>query len=359
MSIHFEKLTVKDIRKETADCVSIAFHVPASLSNHFVFKQGQYITLRTIIQGADVRRSYSICSSPLENELRVAVKKVAGGLFSTFANEELQIGDTLDVMPPIGKFHTDLNPENKLAYVAFAAGSGITPVLSIIKTTLATEPHSFFTLLYGNKNRHSIIFKEELESLKNRYLDRFKMIHLLSREKTDTLVNHGRIDVEKLNMLSKQLLDIPSTDAFFLCGPEEMVLSIKEDLLAKGVSPKKVHIELFTTQLNTEKKLSKQIVNSSTTSTSEINIKLDGISFEFRLGFDGQSVLDAALQNGADLPFACKGGVCCTCKAKLLEGEVEMDVNYGLEPDEIEQGYILTCQSHPRTSKVLIDFDAK
>ncbi len=359
MSIHFEKLTVKDIRKETADCVSIAFQIPANLSSHFVFKQGQYITLRTNILGADVRRSYSICSSPLENELRVAVKKVAGGLFSTFANEQLQIGDRLDVMPPIGRFHTDLNPKNKNAYVAFAAGSGITPVLSIIKTTLATEPNSFFTLVYGNKNRHSIIFKEELETLKNRYLDRFKIIHLLSREKTDTPINHGRIDAEKLNILSKHLIDIPSTDAYFLCGPEEMVLTIKNELLAKQVPLQKIHIELFTTQLNTEKKVSRQIVNNSTSTTSEINIKLDGISFEFRLGFDGQSILDAALQNGADLPFACKGGVCCTCKAKLLGGEVEMDVNYGLEPDEIEQGYILTCQSHPRTSKVFIDFDAK
>src|SRR6478735_5796898 len=343
MSIHFHKLIVSEVRRETSDCVSIAFNIPIDLKEIFQYKQGQYITLRTIINGEDIRRSYSICSSPLDNELRVAVKKVELGMFSTYANEQLKKGDTLDVMEPIGKFFTELNPEQSKQYTGFAAGSGITQLLSIIKTTLRTEPKSSFTLVYGNRNRHSIIFKEELEALKNLYMDRFRIIYILSREKTDAAINFGRIDGDKCKELCNKNLDITRTDEFFLCGPESMIFSVKDQLEQMGVEKKKIHFELFTTP--GQKKLavgSEQLAVKSEVK-SKITIKLDGITFDFDLGFEGDAILDAALKQGADLPYACKGGVCCTCRAKLVEGEVDMEVNWGLEQDEIDAGYILTC----------------
>lgn len=359
MSIHFEKLQVAEVRKETSDCVSIIFIVPPDLNEKFNYIQGQYITLRTTINGEDLRRSYSLCSSPLDNELRVAVKKVAEGAFSTYANEFLKKGDTLDVMPPMGKFFTALKPEQTKQYVGFASGSGITPLLSIIKTTLQTELKSSFTLVYGNRNRHSIIFKEELEGLKNRYMERFRVIYILSREKTDAAINFGRIDAEKCTALCNKTLDITTTDEFFLCGPENMIFSIKDQLEQLGVDKKKIHFELFTIPGQKVSSIVKLESAVKTEVKSKITVKLDGIAFDFDLGFDGDAILDAALKNGADLPYACKGGVCCTCRAKLVEGEVDMDVNYGLEQEEIEQGFILTCQSHPRTEKVVVDFDSK
>lgn len=354
----FETLIVTEVRRETADCVSIAFDVTDALANSFVYKQGQYITIKAPINGEDIRRSYSICSSPLDKTLRIAVKKVPGGLFSTWANESLQAGTALEVMPPMGKFYTELNPESKRQYVAFASGSGITPILSIIKTTLLTEPLSHFTLIYGNRNRHSIIFKEALESLKNKFMGRFSIVYILSREKTDAPIHFGRIDEEKCQQLCKTILQNQPIDHYFLCGPEDMIFGVKKALEDSGVDNKKIHFELFTTGARVQKT---QQTHSSTKQEvkSHITVKQDGITFEFDLGFEGESILDAALKNGADLPFACKGGVCCTCKAKLVEGEVDMDVNYGLEQEEIEHGFILTCQSHPRTENVLIDFDVK
>lgn len=359
MSIHFEQLTIREVRRETSDCVSIAFEIPDQLKEQFQFIQGQYITLRTTINGEEVRRSYSICSSPLENELRVAVKKVPNGVFSTYANEQLKVGDRIDVMPPLGKFFTPLDPSQKKNYVGFAAGSGITPLLSIIKTTLQTEPESSFTLVYGNRNRHSIIFRETLEALKNKYMNRFRLIHILSREKTDTPLNSGRIDTDKCHTLCEKTIELDQTDAFFLCGPEEMIFAAKAVLENNGVPQQKIHFELFTTAGQQNKKIISQEEEKDNGPKSKITVKLDGISFDFDLSKNGDAILDAALKNGADLPYACKGGVCCTCRAKLVEGEVEMDVNYGLEPDEIEQGFILTCQSHPRSEKVVVDFDVK
>jgi ring-1,2-phenylacetyl-CoA epoxidase subunit PaaE len=358
MSIHFHPLRIKEVRKETADCVSILFDVPQELQNIFQFKQGQSLTMRANINNEEVRRTYSICSSPLDKELRVAIKKVDGGLFSSFANLELKKGDQLEVMEPIGKFNTELNPSNKKNYVAFAAGSGITPVLSLIKTTLTTEPESNFTLVYGNRSRSSIIFFEELEGLKNKYIDRFNLIHILSRERTDATLNFGRIGTEKLTELNR-LVDYTATDDFFICGPEEMIFCVKDFLETKGIDKKKIHFELFTTPGQ-----KKSTVNSQQSTDngpkSKITVKLDGRSFDFDLSLSSDiTILDAALKQGADLPFACKGGVCCTCKAKLLEGDVSMDVHWGLEEEEIEQGYILTCQSHPRTEKVVVDFDVK
>ncbi|HMU08689.1 MAG TPA: phenylacetate-CoA oxygenase/reductase subunit PaaK [Ferruginibacter sp.] len=358
MAVHFHSLKVKDIKKETPDCVSVSFEIPAELKTAFSFDHGQNITIKKIIDGEELRRSYSICTAPFENELRIAVKKVEGGKFSCFANDMLKVNDQLDVLPPTGRFNTKLSADNKKQYLAFAAGSGITPVISIIKTTLLTEPGSSFTLVFGNKGRNSIIFFEELEGLKNRYLNRFNFINILSREKTDAPINSGRINNQKLNDLNK-LVDYKSADDIFICGPEEMIFCIKDFLEGAGIDKKKIHFELFTTpgQKNGKARNVQHINNTGP--KSKITIKLDGRSFDFDLGFDNDSILDGALKQGADLPFACKGGVCCTCKAKLLEGEVEMDVNWGLEHEEVEQGFILTCQSHPKTEKVVVDFDIK
>ena len=230
MSIHFHSLLVKQVRKETADCVSVEFDIPENLKEAFQFKQGQSLTMRTWIDGEEIRRTYSICSSPLDNEWRVAIKKQEGGLFSGFANEDLEIGALLEVMQPVGKFYTELNPAQKKNYLAFAAGSGITPILSIIKTTLRTEPKSLFTLVYGNRNKNSIIFKDELDALKDKFLDRFRIIHILSRERADADINSGRINAEKCKSLFSKLIDLETCDEFFICGPESMIFSIKEFL---------------------------------------------------------------------------------------------------------------------------------
>jgi len=359
MSIHFHPLKVKEVTRETPECVSVLFEVPAELKKTFEFKQGQSLTMRAFINGEEVRRTYSICASPLENEWRVAVKKQEGGLFSTFANEQLKKGDLLDVMPPVGKFYTNLDPTQKKNYVAFAAGSGITPVISLIKTTLFTEPRSHFTLVYGNRTKNSIIFKEELEGLKDKFMDRFRIIHVLSRERTEALINSGRIRNDKLLELAK-IIPYDLVDEFFICGPEEMIFSVKEFLEGKGIDRNKIHFELFT--IPGEKKSSIDrvpLAKKDSGPKSNVSVKLDGITFDFELGFNDEPILDAALKQGADLPFACKGGVCCTCKALLLEGEVDMDVHWGLEEEEVEKGYILTCQSHPKTATVKVDFDIK
>jgi ring-1,2-phenylacetyl-CoA epoxidase subunit PaaE len=360
MSIHFHALKVKEVKKETDDCVSVLFDVPEHLKEDFQFTQGQSLTMRAMLNGEEVRRTYSICSSPLEQQLRVAIKKVEGGAFSIFANDVLKQNDVLEVMPPIGRFYTTLDTGNKKQYVGFAAGSGITPLLSIIKTTLAAEPESSFTLVYGNKTRSSIIFFEELEALKNKYINRFNLIHVLSRERTDADLNFGRISKEKCEQLFQKLLNIETTDEFFICGPEDMIFSVKEFLENKGVGEKKIHFELFTTPGQNKKYEVRSTKYEEEGPASTISVKLDGRTFDFTIPFNSDtSILDAAMQQGADVPYACKGGVCCTCKAKLLEGEVKMDVHWGLEEEEIEQGYILTCQSHPVTGKVTVDFDVK
>jgi ring-1,2-phenylacetyl-CoA epoxidase subunit PaaE len=367
MASHFRTLAIEDVRRETEDCVSIAFTVPPEFREEFRFVQGQNVTVRLRIAGEEVRRSYSICSSPFDEELRIAIKKVPSGLFSTYANEQLQKGHQLEVLPPTGKFYTELKAENRKHYLAFAAGSGITPVLSLIKTTLAVEPNSHFTLVYGNRNRLTILFREELEALKNRYMNRLSLHHILSREQMDVPLNQGRIDAGKCAALCGRLIDLSSMDEIFLCGPGEMIFTVKDWLEQQGVERKKIHFELFHTQtgepvVGGKRKVVESAVGEggkSGVGVSRVTVRLDGVSHEFDLPYDGESVLDAALMQGADLPFACKGGVCCTCRAKLVEGEVEMEVNYALEADEIAAGFILTCQSHPRTEKIVVDFDTK
>jgi ring-1,2-phenylacetyl-CoA epoxidase subunit PaaE len=364
---HFRTLRIEDVRRETADCVSIAFTVPPSCREEFRYRQGQNITLRLKINGEEIRRSYSICSSPLEDELRIAIKKVPGGLFSTYANEQLQKGHELEVLPPSGKFYTELSPDNHKHYLAFAAGSGITPVMSLIKTTLATEPASHFTLVYGNRHRASILFREELEGLKNLYIDRLSLHHILSREQMDIPLNQGRIDVQKCGELCGRLIDLRSVDEIFLCGPEVMIFTVKEWLGQQGVDGRKIHFELFHTReggvsdghSGGRSHPSPEGRSKRDDRVCRVTLRLDGASHGFDVPFDGPSLLDAALMEGVDLPFACKGGVCCTCRARLVEGQVEMNHNYALEADELAAGFILTCQSHPRTEKVIVDFDSK
>jgi ring-1,2-phenylacetyl-CoA epoxidase subunit PaaE len=359
MSIHFHLLQIKKINRETDQCVSVEFEIPQELQQRFQYTHGQSLTMRKTLNGEEVRRTYSLCSSPLDNKWKVAIKKVDGGLFSSFANETLKPGDMMEVMEPVGKFYTELNSSNKKNYLAFAAGSGITPVISIIKTTLRTEPNSRFTLIYGNRSRSSIIFFEELEGLKNKFIDRFNFINILSRERTETPINFGRIDIGKLTELEK-LIDYNQMDEIFICGPEEMIFCVKNFLEQKEISEKKIHFELFTTSGQKKKSEVRNHMPEPEGPSSRITVKLDGRSFDFDLSLNSDvAILDAALKQGADLPFACKGGMCCTCKAKLMEGEVEMDVHWGLEHEEIEKGYILTCQSHPKTEKVVVDFDIK
>lgn len=359
--IHFHSLKIKKIVKETDDCVSIVFNVPEELKDIFQFRQGQNLTIRKNIKGEECRRNYSICTSPLDEELKVAVKKVKNGIFSTYANDELRAGDFLDVLPPTGEFYTRLNPSQQKSYVAFAAGSGITPVLSIIKTTLQTEPNSNFTLVYGNRTKSSIIFKEELEALKDKFIERFRVYHILSGEKTDTPINEGRIDEEKCELLFTKLINIKTIDEFFLCGPEKMIFCVKELLEINGVGKEHIHFELFTIPGERQKtSADKQLIIDKDESVKAlVSVKLDGITFDLDLAYNGQTILDAALDLGADLPYACKGGVCTTCKAKLQEGKVHMDANWGLEQEEVDKGFILTCQSHPLTEKVVVDFDAR
>lgn len=360
MAVHFHSLTIRDIRKETADCISVEFEIPENLKDQFAFTHGQNLTLRKTIDGTELRRSYSICTSPHEQSLRVAIKKAELGKFSSYANESFKIGDKVEVMTPTGSFHTALHPENKKQYLAFASGSGITPIISILKAILFIEPKSEVTLVYGNRNRNAIIFREELENLKNRYLSRFRLIHILSREEAELPLFSGRIDADKCSQLFQKLINISTIDEFFICGPEQMIHSVNRFLIDQQIDEKKIHFELFTTpgeQLQSAKK------ESDTTAASgelaKVTVLLDGKSSSFTLNYHGDSILNAALDQGMDLPYACKGGICSSCKAKLVTGTVEMDANYALEKDELAQGFILTCQSHPRSAELFVNFDER
>jgi len=356
---HFHTLKVRDIQEETSTCVSVALEIPEELKEAFSYKAGQYITFKTFIDGEELRRSYSLCSSPLEDDFRVAIKQVDRGKFSGFARSILKKGDMIEVMTPMGNFIAPDYEDRGRNFVAFVAGSGITPVMSLMKTILANHPEDTFTLVYGNQNLQSIIFREEIEALKNIYMGRFQVIHILSREKLETEINNGRINSEKCEQLFDGLLDLKQMNNFFICGPEEMISSVKDFLLSNGVDEKKVHFELFTTGIQTKREDWKLSHQESNEKLSTVTIKVDDRTYDIKLAYGGDNILDAALKSGADLPYACKGGVCSTCRAKVIEGEVEMEVNYALEKDEVANGFVLTCQSHPTTEKVFIDFDAR
>lgn len=359
MARHFHHLKIKKITKETPECVTIEFDITENLWPYFVYKHGQNVTIKTHLDTN--RRTYSISSSPLENKLAIAVKKVPNGVFSAYALEKLKEGDMLEVMEPAGSFYSDLKYGQKKSYLFFAAGSGITPIISIIKSVLDIEPESTVTLFYGNRNVASIIYKEELEGLKNKYFRRFSLTYIISREPADSPLNSGRIDEEKLKAFEK-IIDYSGFDEVFICGPEQMIFTVRDFMKARGITDKNIHFELFVgqgmqvaTQEEDKKTTGKKEVSSA--EVSDVTIILDGHTYEIKVPYSKPTILDAGLDDGIDLPYSCKSGVCTTCRAKLLEGEVEMDVNYGLEDYEVEEGYILTCQSHPRTPSCKVDYD--
>ncbi|MEM6964902.1 MAG: 2Fe-2S iron-sulfur cluster-binding protein [Bacteroidota bacterium] len=357
MSDKFYKIRVSDIEKTTADCSIISLDVLESLREQFHFKQGQYLTLQANINDEVVRRSYSLCSSPLDVEWKVGIKKIPDGKFSTYANEVLQVGDELEVMTPNGNFYVDVDQTQQKNYVAFAAGSGITPIFSIIKTHLLAEPNSTFKLFYVNQTVQSIILKEELEALKNQFMRRFEVFYFLTKEHRSIPLLEGRLSKEKMEIIFKTICDVDRIDDYFSCGPEAMILMIRDFLVEKGVAKEHIHFELFTTA-GSSVEAKKKVAQTFKGKVADVTILEGGKSMSFKIEQGSDNILDAALNNSADLPYACKGGVCCTCRAKLVEGDVEVLVNYGLEDDEIEQGYILTCQALPTSEKVVVDFDS-
>ncbi|MGX9428095.1 MULTISPECIES: 1,2-phenylacetyl-CoA epoxidase subunit PaaE [Bradyrhizobium] len=355
LSPRFHRLAVNDLRRETADAISMTFAIPKELASDYSFAPGQYLTLRTMLDGEEVRRSYSICSGPDDGELRIAVKKVDGGAFSNWAAEDLKAGDELDVMTPTGRFGVAPAPEEARIYVGFAAGSGITPILSIVKGVLAREPQSRFFLFYGNRSTSGMLFLEELEELKDRFLQRFSLFHVISGEEQDIPILHGRLDGEKVRVLLRSLVPAASVDHVFICGPIGMSEEIEATCRDLGLGDDKIHVERFVSEFG-GKPRPKKIVEPGAPPKALASLIIDGKRREVPVA-DGEAILDAALRAGIDLPFACKGGMCSTCRAKLVEGKAEMELNYSLEPWELQAGFILTCQARPCSDKVMVDYD--
>ena len=352
----FHPLTIASVARETRDAIALTFDVPAALRDAFRFEPGQHLTLRTTIGADDVRRSYSICSAVQDGTLRVAVKKAPGGVFSTWANEHIAPGQTIEVMPPLGHFNVPLAAANRKHYLGFAAGSGITPLLSIIKTTLLTEPHSRFTLFYGNRSSSAVMFREELADLKDRFLERFSLIYVMSREPQDIDILNGRIDRKKADALIEHWVDLAGIDTAFVCGPDGMMQAVSESLQAHGMPKSRIKIELFAASIPKHERKA-QPEPEPGHAECEVTVVIDGSVRQYTLEKTKENILDAALQRGIELPYSCKGGVCSTCRAKLVEGEVDMDVNFALEDYEVARGFILCCQSYPVTDKVVVDFD--
>jgi ring-1,2-phenylacetyl-CoA epoxidase subunit PaaE len=352
----FHPLTVAHVARETRDAVALRFTVPPSLAEAFRFVQGQHLTLRADIDGDDLRRSYSICSAVHDGDLRIAVKKAPGGTFSTWVNEHVRPGQVIEVMPPMGHFNVPLNPANRKHYLGFAAGSGITPLLSIIKTTLATEPKSRFTLFYGNRSSSAVIFKEELSDLKDLYLQRLNLVYVMSREPQDIAILNGRIDAQKADALLAHWVDLADVDTAFVCGPDGMMQAVSKALQGRGFPKSQIKIELFAASIpKHEHKVPAQAAPGQ--AQCEVTVIIDGAARQYTLEKGKENILDAGLRQGFELPYSCKGGVCSTCRAKLIEGEVDMDVNFALEDYEVARGFILCCQSYPVTDKVVVDYD--
>ncbi|MET3133440.1 ring-1,2-phenylacetyl-CoA epoxidase subunit PaaE [Oxalobacteraceae bacterium GrIS 1.11] len=353
----FYPLSVSKVSNETRDTIAVTFAVPPELKDSFQFLQGQHLTLRTQIGAEDVRRSYSICSAVQDGALRVAIKRTPGGLFSTWANENLKAGATLDVMPPMGHFNVSLAAENRKHYLAFAAGSGITPIISIIKTTLLAEPHSRFTLFYGNRSSSSVIFKEELTDLKDLYMERLNLAYVMSREQQDIDLFNGRIGQEKCEHFLRHWIKIEDFDTAFICGPEDMMLGVSAALQAGGMAKQDIKIELFAASIPKHQHQPRTHADAAVRHETEVTVIMDGNHTTFTMDQDKESILDAGLRQGIDMRYSCKGGVCSTCRCKLVDGKVDMDVNYALEDYEIARGFVLSCQSFPVSDKVVVDFD--
>ena len=354
----FHPLTVTGIRRETRDAVVVTLAPSEEDRAVFDFTQGQYLTFRRKFENEELRRSYSICAGKDEGVLTVAIKRVDGGCFSTWVNESLKPGDTLEAMPPMGAFFTALEPDVAKHYLGFAGGSGITPVLSIIKTVLAREPRSRFTLVYANRQISSIMFREELEDLKNLYLGRFSVLHILESEAQDIDLFTGRIDGEKCAALFRSWIDIRSIATAFVCGPEPMMLAIAAALREHGLRDDQIKFELFaSSQPGRLRRKAEAAAGADQGAMCEATVTLDGATRSFRFPKQGQSLLDAALENAMDAPYACKAGVCSTCRARIIEGEAEMEVNHALEDYEVRQGYVLTCQCYPLTDRIVLSYD--
>jgi ring-1,2-phenylacetyl-CoA epoxidase subunit PaaE len=360
MSINagFHKLKIVDVRRETADSVSIRFEIPPTLKDVFAFRAGQHLTLRADMNGEDLRRNYSVCMAPHENEIRIAVKLMPGGRFSGWANSALKIGAEIEVLPPLGRFVLPKTDSADPYYVALAGGSGITPVLSILKTVLKENPRARFTLLYGNRDSASIMFLEELAGLKNRYLDRLEIYHFLENEAEEIELFNGRLDRAKCDEVFSSLVDVSAADAFFICGPGPMMDAAEESLKARGVAPERIFIERFTTGKISAEQLARDEALQQKAQGTQITVTLDGRRSKISFNAEKGNILESVQAAGLPAPYACKGGVCSTCRAKVLSGSVTMKKNYGLSDEEVAQGYVLTCQSVPTTDDVALSYDA-
>lgn len=349
----FHPLIVTDVHHTIRDAVVLTLR-PENVEV-FRFIQGQYLTFKQDFDGTELRRNYSICAGLDDGVLQVGIKRVDGGAFSTFANTDIQIGDTLHAMPPVGRFHTKIEPNKAKNYLGFAGGSGITPVLSILRTVLKREPQSSFTLVYANRAVNTIMFREELEDLKNRYMQRLTIIHILESGQDMELFT-GRVDQEKCAALFNHWISVATVDTAFICGPEPMMLSIADSLKIHGLDQDQIKFELFTE--SQQGRLAKQAIaaRAADTKGTEAQVTVEGVTRAFTMPKD-QSVLEAALDNALDAPFACKAGVCSTCKARVLEGEYEMLSNHALEDYEVEQGMVLTCQCYPLSDKIVVEYD--
>lgn len=354
----FHSLEVVDVRRETRDAVVVTLKPSPEDAATFDFTQGQYLTFRRDFDGEELRRSYSICAGKDEGCLKVGIKRVDGGAFSSWANQNLAPGDRIEAMPPMGKFFVPLAPELGRHYLGFAGGSGITPLLSIIKTVLAREPKSRFTLVYANRQISSIMFREELEDLKNLHLQRLAILHVLETEAQDIDLFTGRIDAQKMKALFEHWVDPATVDTAFICGPEPMMLAIAAALREHGLSDAQIKFELFASgQPGRARTRTISKIALEAGSGTEATVTLDGATRTFHMPREGQSLLEAALAANIDAPYACKAGVCSTCRAKVLEGEVEMAVNHALEDYEVRAGYVLSCQCYPLTEKLVVSYD--
>ena len=360
----FYPLPIAAIYPETDTAVCITFTIPNQLQDIFRFQHGQFLTLRADIDGEDIRRSYSICSAVDEGCLQVGIKRVRGGKFSNYANDYFQVGDLLDVMPPQGVFTSSVQAARRKSYLCIAAGSGITPVLSIIKTLLHQEPYCRMVLIYGNRRTSSVMFKETLGFIKNRYMNRFSWINVMNQEDQGSDVLNGRIDNDKGTALHKnKLINILTTDEVFICGPESMISEVSRGFRSLGFDDSRIHYELFSNSAEDSEtlleKAKERIETYGEKKTSAVTLVADGRSHNFELATVGENILDAGLHHGIELPYACKAGVCSTCKAKLISGQVDMDLHHGLEESEMKAGYVLTCQAHPISDQVVVDFDQR
>ena len=358
MSVSFHSLEVAETVPETADAMSIRFDVPEELREAFRFKPGQHLTLKAEIGGEEVRRNYSLCVAPQDDQVKVTVKRIAGGIFSNWANERLKPGDRIDVMPPHGSFTWDFVPGASNHYVGFAGGSGITPILSLLKTALTTEPDSRFTLFYGNRDSQSVIFLEELARLKNRFMGRLEVHHFLAEESEDIELFNGMLDRAKCDEVLTHLIEPADVAAFFICGPGPMMDAAEEALAGQGVPRDKVHIERFTAGRPSAAMEAQMQALQSKAQGLTMMVTLDGRKRRVAFDAGAGNILDSARKAGLPAPYACKAGVCATCRARVVSGEVEMAARYGLSDEEVAAGYVLTCQSVPKGEGVELDYDA-